>query len=124
MPFENHWSERGLYRTYKGYISGKQILQQNLELQGHPNFDSLRYVINDLTLVEDFDISEKDIETITVIDNVAAISNSKIKVAVIAVREDILKWARLYCEMAKNTPFLCAVFSDVDQAKKWAEEPF
>lgn len=119
MAYLNTWKDKGLHRQFTNYITGKGVLDQNLSIQGDPRFDGLRYVINDFTQITDFDFTDVDIKRIVVMDNTAALSNPKIKIALIVILEPLLEWASIYCEYMKDSPYPCRIFDNMNDAKKW-----
>ena len=108
-----------IYRKFTNHVSGKEVLNINLTIQGDPRFDDIKYVINDFTQIIDFDFSDMDIQKIMVTDNAAAKSNPNLKIALILTLEPLLEWANLYCEYMKDSPYTCAIFDNIPDAKKW-----
>lgn len=123
MSYENRWEGQGLYRLYTDKISGKEVLESNLSIQGDSRFDDIRFIVNDFTNITEFEISEYDISKIVAIDNAAAKSNANIKIAIAATNADLLEWIRLYSEKMENSLYKnIRVFDTVDEAYKWARE--
>jgi hypothetical protein len=102
--------------------SGEEILRSNLVLQGDSRFDDITYVINDFTQIVEFEVSDLDINKIVTIDHVAAISNPKLKIAIVATLESLLAWVHLYCEKMQDSPFECKIFDNLNDAYKWVSE--
>ena len=121
MPNVSTWEEKGLYRVFSGKISGEEVLQSNLDTHGDPRFDDLRYVINDFTQVSDFEVTESDIEIIAVVDDVAVLSNPKIKIALVVTLRSLLEWVGLYCEKMEDATYICGIFSTVEEARQWVD---
>lgn len=119
MPYQNKWEDRGLHRTFTGKVTGSEILNSNLALHGDPRFDHIQYVLNDFLTITDFDITTKDVNTISTIDNVAAISKTRLKIAILANNIDLLKWVNAYLKMMQDSPYEAAVFSTRDDALRW-----
>jgi len=120
VAHSNTWEDAGLYRVFKDKISDDEVLKSNLSIQGDERFDCIKYVINDFTKMTDFEISDTGIHKIAAIDNVAAISNPNIKIAIVSTHEVFLSWVSLYVETMKGSPFECQIFDDVDSAYDWA----
>jgi hypothetical protein len=121
LACENRWEGKGLYRLYLRKISGKDLLNSNLTIQGDPRFDDLRYIVNDFTKVEEFDGREIDISRIAMVDSVAAKSNSDIKIAIVSNNEMILKWIYLYSEKMQGSLYdQIKIFDNTDDAYQWA----
>lgn len=122
MAHLNKWEDKGLYREFKDNITGMEVLNINLSIQGDPRFDNIKYVINDFTQITDFDFSDIDIKRLAVMDNVAAISNPRLKIALIVTLEPLLKWANSYCKHMKDSPYICEIFDHISDANKWVSK--
>ena len=119
MAHLNKWEGKGLYREFKGNIAGREILNINFTIQCDPRFDKIKYVINDFTQITDFHFSDMDINGLVISDNIAAKSNPRLKIALIVTLEPLLKWADLYCEHMKGSPYICEIFDNISDAEKW-----
>ena len=122
MAHLNKWEDKGLYREFKENITGREVLNINLTIQGVPRFNDIKYVINDFTHITDFDFSDLDIKRLAVNDNIAAKSNPKLKIALIITLEPLLKWADSYCEYMNGSPYVCKIFDNLIDAEKWASK--
>ena len=121
MAYENIWEERGLYRVFSGFTSGKEVLDSNLALHGDPRFDKIKYVLNDFSAIEDFQVSEMDITLIANIDDVAARSKQSLKIAIIATHDPLLEWIYKYGEKMVDSVFETQLFETLAEAKKWCD---
>jgi len=119
LTIKYKWEEEGLYRKFTDKINGDEILDDNLKLQGDVRFDDIRYVINDFTQIRDFDFSVLDVKKVAVNDEVASLSNPKIKIALISGYEPLLKWLKLYSESMEGSLYKCGIFDNSDDAYKW-----
>ena len=122
MSHLNKWESNGLYRGFSNKITGEEVLKINLDIQGDPRFDDIRYVINDFTGIVDFDISDSDIEKIVAMDNAASKSNPKIKIALISIFEPLLVWINNYCDAMQGSRYECKIFDNTQDAYKWVSE--
>ena len=122
MAHLNKWEGKGLYREFKDNITGREVLNINLTIQGDPRFDNIKYVINDFTQIADFYFSDIDIKLLAVTDNIAAKSNPRLKIALIVTLEPLLKWADSYCEHMKGSPYICEIFDNISDAEKWVSK--
>lgn len=123
MSYENRWEGEGLYRLYTNKITGKEVLESNLSIQGDSRFDNLRFIVNDFTDITEFEVSENDISKIVAIDNAAARSNANIKIAIVATNADLLEWIRLYSEKMENSSYkYIRIFDTIDEAYEWARQ--
>lgn len=119
MAVQNNWEDKGLYRVFSGNISGREVLQANLAIQGDARFDNINYVVNDFLKIDGFDIDDSDISIIASTDNVAAVSNPNIKIAVVATLEPFLVWVRRYMEAMQDAVYPTELFSNLDDAYLW-----
>ena len=122
MAHINRWEDKGLYRQFTNHVTGEEVLNINLTIQGDSRFDEIKYVINDFTQITTFDFSDMDIKLLAVTDNAAAKSNPNINIALILTLEPLLEWANLYCEYMKDAPYTCAIFDNVIDAEKWVSK--
>ena len=122
MSHHNKWEENGLYRTFTDSVTGEEILTSNLSIHGDSRFDDIKYVINDFTRVVEFEAAELDILKISTIDNVAAKSNSYLKIAIVATSESQLNWIHQYQKQMQNSPLKCKIFGTVNDAYEWVSK--
>ncbi len=119
MPYENVWEQQGVYRKYRGLVTGKEILKAAEEVEGDSRFDHIRYVINDFLAVTEQRISPKEIRIIAAIDKAAALSNPDIMVAIVATEQAIQEMAALYCDLSIDSPYPTRMFTGLDEAREW-----
>jgi len=122
LSHQNQWKENGLYRIFTNKISGEEVLNSNLTIQGDYRFDDIRYIINDFTKITGFEATEIDVLKISTIDKVSARSNSYIKIAIVATSEFLLEWIKKYCHQMQDSPFECEIFKSVDDANAWVSK--
>jgi len=122
LSHQNSWLKNGLHRTFTGKVSGKEILDSNLALHGDPRFDRIDYVLNDFLSIDGFEITIGDVNIISTVDNVAAISKNNLKIAIVANNTELLQWIDAYLEMMQGSRYTAAVFSQHDDALKWVEQ--
>ena len=72
MPYATTWEESGVLWTFRGTVTGDEILRANQEIYRDPRFHRLTYQIVDLTAVDRFDVTEDDMAMIAMNDRVAA----------------------------------------------------
>ena len=123
MPYKNNWEESGLYRKFSGEISGREVLGSNLSIQGDCRYDEIKYVINDFTQIEKYDVCDTDIQLLANVDNVAAISKPNLKIAMVATLESLNDWTHKYCEKMQGSSYVCRVFGTIEDAYAWVSQP-
>ena len=120
MPYEHTWEERGVYRRYYGTITGGELLKAVEEVGGDPRFDRIRYVLNDCLGVEQVKITHDEIELVAAIDKGASLSNSDIKVAIVATGQVVLELATLYSDLSDQYMiYPTRIFPSLEQARDW-----
>lgn len=122
MAYQNKWGEKGLCRIFTDKVSGDDILDANLALHGDSRFDDISYIINDFSQIVDFQLSGMDIVKVATIDNVAALSKARLKIAIVATTDAVLDWVNLYCEKMVESPYECEIFSNLDCAYQWVSK--
>lgn len=120
MSHQDKWEKDGLYRHFTGKVSGEEILDANLNIQGDVRFLDIKYVINDFTQTTEFDSTKTDVAKIVTFDNVVSISKKQLKIAIVATLDSLLPWVNLYCEKMQNAPYDVKVFDNMNDALQWA----
>ena len=119
MPYTTIWKDKGVCWTFHGTVTGKEILQCDLDIYGDERFDCLRYQIADFSGAEGFELNEFEVKKIAYLDKAAAATNPEIKVAIVAPQDFIREMSNLYAKYADDSPWETRIFDTVDQAKQW-----
>lgn len=123
MPHDNHWEDDNLYRKFSGEITGEEILESNFELHSHPNFKSIKYIINDFTDVTGHSVEIIHTNVYANVDNIIANSKGKLKIALIVPVDSIMmEVAENYRKLMIGSVFTCEIFSTVEEANHWINE--
>ena len=69
------WKDNKLLWELYGEISAEELHQVNLDHQGDPRWDDLRYLITDFKNVIRIDLPEEELIVVQAIDKTEAISN-------------------------------------------------
>ena len=118
MAYEIVWEPKGAVKCFFGKVSDVEVLQASLDIECDWRFDHLSFVINDFLACEGFSVSEGTVEEISAIDNAAAMSNPKIRIAVIATVPEIVAAAEQYAASPMNV-FPTRIFASPADARKW-----
>ena len=62
-----------------------------------------------------------DINIIAATDNVASVSNPKVKIAILATLEPFLVWVNRYMGVMQDAAYPAQLFSTLDDAYVWAK---
>ena len=113
------WEPNGLYRKFSGEISGEEILESNFELQQHPKFESISYIINDFLDVTGFTIETLHTKIYAKTDEIVANTKLTLKVAIAVDQEALIALANNYREEMIGKSFECEIFKTVKDARQW-----
>lgn len=123
MPHEYTWEPTGLYRKFTGEVDGEEILTSNFEVQVHPNFEHIKYIINDFREMTEFTITTAHTRTYAKTDDIISVTKGRLKIAIIAIQDEHIALANNYREEMKNNKIVCEIFSNEADARKWTELP-
>ncbi|GAV19655.1 hypothetical protein MMIC_P0605 [Mariprofundus micogutta] len=121
MAHSSIWETDGLYRKFSGDISGYEILQSNIELQGDARFKNIEYVINDFTDVTSHSVEVVHTEAYASTDQIVSHTKHRLKIALVVPQVEMLALAENYCELMKGQLFECDIFRSLEQARSWLE---
>lgn len=119
MSHTNTWETEGLYRKFTGYVSGEEILKSNFELHAHPDFNKLKYIINDFTEMSDHSIEIAHAKVYATTDDVVSVTKGALKIALLITQADLLILANNYRVHLKNETFECEIFKTIEEARAW-----
>ena len=119
MPHENTWETEGLYRVFTGEVSGDEILESNFELHVHPDFQKIKYVINDFTAVTSQTIAAVHTKAYAKTDDIISNTKGSLKIALIVINEPLISLANSYREQMIGSSFECEIFQSIDDARNW-----
>lgn len=121
MPHKNTWEQDNLYREFSGEIASDEILESNFKLQAHPNFESIKYIINDFTEVTAHNIELVHANVYAKTDEIISNTKGKLKIALIVpINSTIMEAAIGYRTLMINSLFSCEIFNTLEEAKAWA----
>lgn len=119
MPYRLDWElPHGVVKIFYGEISGQELLESVIAVEGSPHFDRLRYVLNDFRACTGLSLAAEEAEEMTAIDRGAAITNSAIVIAIVAEDPGLLAAARDYADAPLN-PYPTRVFTQMEAARQW-----
>lgn len=119
MPYSTEWTDKGVQWIYTGIVTGTDMLRSNIEVYGDERFDDMRYQLVNFLNAESFDMTTEEVKEIAYRDKVAARSNPRVNVAVVATNDVIQALTRLYAEYSGSSPWKTELFETVEEAKKW-----
>lgn len=119
MSYTNTWESEGLYRKFEGEISGDEILESNYELHEDPNFQTIKYIINDFTEVTGHSIETAHTRAYATSDDIISNDKGKLKIALVVIQPSLLVLANSYREEMRGKLFECEIFQSIEDARKW-----
>ena len=121
MPYTNTWEEHGLYRKFTENISGDEILESNFELHAHPEFQKIKYIINDFTEVTGHSIQGSHTKAYASSDGIISNSKGPLKIAIIVTKDPLIALANAYREQIKGDLLKCEIYSTLEDARNWLD---
>jgi hypothetical protein len=106
--------------TYSGQTSDQEVARFAREGQADERFMDLRYVLHDFLKCTGATFSTQRTRELSAIDSAAAVSNPRIRIAVVTDREDVLAMVHAYLE-AGFPGFELRVFASVPAARAWLQ---
>ena len=119
MAYTYTWTAHGLLRKFTGIINPEEILKSNFELQTHPKFSNIEYIINDFTSVTAINICEEHTKVYASTDDIISDVKGKLKVAIVADKEEHIVLANSYRQELKNKYYTCEIFKTIKDAEEW-----
>jgi len=113
------WEPKGLYRKFTGEVIGDEILESNFELQRHPKFESIDFIINDFLEVTGFKIDTNHTKTYAKTDEIAANTKFTLKIAIVVNQDALTELANSYREEMIDKSFECEIFKTLEDARQW-----
>ena len=121
MSHDDCWENKGLYRKYKGIVTGKEIHKSLEDAGGDARMDSLNYVINDFLDMTEMDVSIEELKKISALDYALALSNPTVKIAIVGTEEGFQAMATLYGSISYENPYESKVFGTIEDAREWVK---
>jgi hypothetical protein len=119
MPYINTWESNGLYRKFIGSISGDEILKSNFELHIDPDFEKIKYIINDFTEITGHSIQTTHTKVYAITDEIVSTTKGKFKIALVVTQDPFIALANTYREQMIDKGFECEIFQTIEDARKW-----
>ena len=119
MPYTNTWETDGLYRKFTENISGDEILESNFELHTDPNFQKIKYIINDFIEVTGHSIETVHTKVYASTDEIVSNTKGRLKIALVVTQDPLIALANSYREEMIGNRFECDIFQTIEDARKW-----
>ena len=120
MAHTNNWTSTGLIRKFTGDVKAEEILKSNFESHENPDFLTIKYVINDFSDVGKILLGTEHTKIFASTDDIISNTKGKMKIAIVANRDEHIALANSYRNELKNYYFNCEIFQNLADAEKWA----
>ncbi len=117
MPYQIIREKQGTYKRFWGVVTAEEFLASVAKFHSDPEFESIRYTINDFTDCESFYMPSGNILDVAAINLGATRINQKVKIAAVTVDETIIRMADEFAELSQSYPI--RIFSTLDDARAW-----
>jgi hypothetical protein len=116
------WKPEYLYRKFSGEVTGEEFLKSNFDIQVHPRFAKIKYLINDFNEVTSILIDTEHTRIFASTDDIISDTKGKLKIAIVTNNDALIELAEMYRTSMKNKLFEVEIFASVAEAKKWGEQ--
>jgi len=118
MGYEIIWEPRGVVKRFFGEVTSDDMLKSVADSEGDSRFDELRFVINDFLDITAVSSSHHDVEEIAAIDSIAAVTNPRIKVAIVTTSPVVKEMAEGYINSPLNH-YPTKIFQTLAEGRQW-----
>ena len=122
MSHTNTWETKGLYRKFTGVITAGEILESNFKIHVHPDFQKIKYIINDFIEISEHSIDKPHMKAYALTDDVISETKGHLKIAIVVNQDGLLDLANNYLQQMKDKMFECEIFQTVDDARSWVSK--
>lgn len=118
MPYEICLEPGGVHKRFWGHVTGEELVASSLDLHASPQFEHLRYSINDFLAVDSYQINDMDVRLVTCFTIDASQANAHILIAIVThdpqVRTLVEPFRR---RIHPGHPV--GIFATLDSARSW-----
>ncbi len=121
MPFKTIWEDRGVLFDFIGVVTAQEIVNAQELFYGDERSDSSKYILFDISSIEQLLIGKQDINLFAARDAGASKSLLSLKVALIAKDQNMKSLLQKYIEVSLtvNSSWTFEIFDDIVDARKW-----
>lgn len=122
MPYEitYHDDPSGVVTRFFGDISDKDVLQSGFDrIQSVEKFESLTYVIDDYSEVEDVSVTEEGVQDISTFTLEVSVANKNIKFLAIMPDDQIFRQGLLWKMLSQETGWKIDIVHTKEEAEEW-----
>jgi len=122
MNIVNVWQDnaRGLHRKYLGEISIHHVLEATLALHEHPDFESLRYIIEDYSEATNSPFKLEEMQDFSNFVSLRSRTKNTLKIALVCRSSPEATTSAIgFCELMNQSHYQCRVFYSLADARVW-----
>lgn len=120
MNYKFDWNQNDLLITFGEVISYEDIASADDTLFGDARFDNMEFVIYDFLPVREFTITDNNLMLTAAINMSASQWNRKLKMALVATDEGIIKAINRFIELMDKSNWDIHSFQSTEEAFDWA----
>ena len=109
--------------TFRGEVSGRELIGCNMSMYGNSNFDNLKLQIFDMSDATKISFTHDDVKEVAAYDRAAAKINPRIKCAIVSSDKVAQKLSEIYQNEITNIPWEGKSFHTVSEALAWGLSP-
>ena len=118
MCHQIDWEQQRVSVVYSGHCTEAEVLDVVIKLQSDYRFDALRHALHDFRRCESMSASSEALEELAARNRGAAVSNSRLRIAVIADRPDVHAMLDRFASIGLS-PYPLLSFADAESANGW-----
>ncbi|MDH5601015.1 MAG: hypothetical protein OEY78_06880 [Gammaproteobacteria bacterium] len=116
------WEADYLYRKFTGEITGEEILKSNFDIQTHPYFTKIKYLVNDFSETQSILIDPEYARIFALTDDIISATKGRLKIAIVTNNDTIIELTKDYYAAMENKLFKCETFSTLEEAMNWGQQ--
>jgi len=121
MTINIKWEDKGIYWKCSGIVTAEEIFETDKKINGDSRCDDVRYQIIDLLDVTDLNVKAREVTEIAHYDKAAALSNPRMKIAIVSKDETIQSLASLYLAESMESQWKSSIFNTIEDALEWVK---
>ncbi len=118
MEVDITWEPRGVCRTFRGDVTGRDVLESFVLINSDQRYDDVRYNILDFTHVGQWQTNEEELRVLGAHNVGPGIYNPHVRVLVVTADPQLETTARRYASLGLS-PYPHEFFASLEQARAW-----
>jgi hypothetical protein len=119
MSYKLTWEDKGALAHFKDAVNDQDLKEIVSRFYGHENFDSINYLLIDFLEVDMFGVASKTLRHIGAMDRAAAMSNPRVKVAMVTDNAAFIDQLSSYEKASQGSPWPLCYFTSTEEAREW-----